>query len=58
MFGGVDARIETTDGSTFEGKLLTKEIEVVYESSGALASIECRTLGGIRAFKGEGDSGG
>lgn len=57
-FGGVDARIETTDGSTFEGKLLTKDIEVVYESSGALARIECRTLGGIRAYRGEGDSGG
>jgi len=57
MFGGVDARIETTDGSTFQGKLLTKDIEVVYESSGALARIECRTLGGIRAFKREGDFG-
>ena len=56
-FSRVDARISTTDGSTFEGKLLTKEIEVVYESSGALAKVECRSLGGIRAFKTDKEQG-
>lgn len=52
-FGVVDAKIATIDGSTFEGKLLTKQIEVVYESSGALAKVDCRSLGGIRAYNSE-----